>query len=34
MPDLRDILLISGVLCAVAGLALAVWDSWDRRRKK
>lgn len=31
---LREIMLWAGVLCAVAGLALAVWDSWDRRRKK
>lgn len=31
---IREIMLWAGVLCAVAGLALAIWDSWDRRRKK
>lgn len=32
---MRDVMLVAGMICAVAGLVLAAWDTFEnwRRRK-
>lgn len=31
---MRDVMLVAGVLCAVASLAISIWDVIDGRRNK
>lgn len=30
---MRDVMLVAGVLCAVASLAISVWDVYERRNR-
>lgn len=31
---MRDLMFSAGMACAICGLVLAVWDTWEGRKKK